>query len=779
MAEGAVTAPQTESDCGPPVARGRILVADDSPIVRAIVVGALRAAGYLVDEAEDGASALQLLDRGAYDVLLTDLRMPAVDGFGVLEFVRLRELSPEVVVLTGTHAQDINAAIRAMRLGANDFLMKPLTGPDQAVLSVDRAIEKKRQREALREAQARYQQLFERVPIGLYRTTSDGGFLEANPALLQMLGCPDRETLLSARAGDFYVCPEDRRRWQEVIERDGVVSRFELQLHRWDGSVLWVEDTARLVRDAAGRVVCYEGSLQDITERKRADEALRRSEAGFRLLFENNPHPMAVYDQETMQMLEVNEASVHHYGYSRDEFLARRVTDFCPPEDAPAMREELARRAAGTVTDGKVWRNRLKDGRLIDVEVASHGLEFAGRPGVLVVAHDITDRRRLEAQLRQAQKMEAVGRLAGGVAHDFNNVLTAISGYAELLLREIAADDSRHTKVLGILRGADQAAALTRQLLAFSRRQMVRPRVLDLNEVIDEMEDLLRRLIGEDVELVTRLDPGLGRIKADRGQIEQLLMNLAANARDAMPMGGRLAVETANLELDDAFVQGHVGAVTGRHVQLTVRDTGHGMDKETQSHIFEPFFTTKELGKGTGLGLATVYGIVKQAGGYIWVESDIGRGTSFTIYFPITDQPAEGGDRPVSVVGAEGGDETVLVVEDDEMVRALVGQALQAAGYRVLSAGDGDEALQLAHQHPSAIELMVTDVVMPGMNGPQLVERLHASRPETAILFISGYADSTVVRQQVLLAGSQFLQKPFTVESLLARVRILLDSAPA
>src|SRR5262245_12295816 len=324
MPGGAVTAPLIEPDSGPAEARGRVLLADDSPIVRAIVAGALRAAGYAVDEAEDGASALQLLEASTYDVLLTDLKMPAVDGFGVLEFVRLRELGPEVVVLTGTHAQDINAAIRAMRLGANDFLMKPLTGPDQAVLSVDRAMEKKRQREALREAQARYQQLFERIPIGLYRTTPDGAFLEANPALLQMLSCPSREQLLASRSTDFYICPEDRRRWQERIERDGVVSRFEQQLQRLDGTVLWVEDSARLVRDAGGRVVCYEGSLQDITERKRSDEALRRSEASFRLLFENNPHPMGVYDQETLQVLEVNEASVHHYGYSRDEFLAMR-----------------------------------------------------------------------------------------------------------------------------------------------------------------------------------------------------------------------------------------------------------------------------------------------------------------------------------------------------------------------------------------------------------------------------------------------------------------------
>jgi hypothetical protein len=765
---------RAEADC----ARGRVLVADDSQIVRAIVAGALRASGYDVDEAEDGASALALLEGGTYDVIVTDLRMPAVDGFGVLEFVRLRDLGPEVVILTGTHSQDISAAVRALRLGANDFLIKPLTGPDQAVLSVDRAIEKKRQREALREAQARYQQLFERIPIGLYRTTSDGRFLEANPALVQMLGCPSREALLSARAADFYACPDDRQRWQERIERQGVVSRFEKCLRRSDGTVLWVEDSARLVRDDRGHVVCYEGSLQDITERKRADEALRRSEAGFRLLFENNPHPMGVYDRETLEMLEVNEAAVHHHGYSRAEFLAMRITDLCPPEDVPALLAELTRRPSGAVAAGRPWRTRLKDGRVIDVEVASHGLEFAGRPGILVVAHDITERRRLEAQLRQAQKMEAVGRLAGGVAHDFNNVLTAISGFAELLQRETAVDDPRYAKVLGIIRAGDQAAALTRQLLAFSRRQMIRPRVLDLNDVIDEMQDLLQRLIGEDVELVADLDPALARVKADRGQLEQMIMNLAANARDAMPAGGRLTLETDNVVLDDAFVQGHVGAVPGRHVRLTVRDTGHGMDKETQFRIFEPFFTTKELGKGTGLGLATVYGIVKQAGGYIWVESDLGCGTSFEIYLAATEDAAEAADAPVISPGPAGGHETVLVVEDEEMVRVLISQALRLAGYRVLTAADGQEALRLAAEHAETIRLLVTDVVMPGISGPQLVDRLQPHRPDLRILYMSGYADSTIVRQQVLLAGHQFLQKPFTMESLLGRVRTLLDAAP-
>jgi PAS domain S-box-containing protein len=639
--------------------RGVVLLVDDSRLVRDIIGASLRTAGYTVQEAEDGAAAIGMLEVGRYDVVLTDLRMPGIDGFGVLEVVRQRQPDAELIVLTGTHAQDINTAVRALRLGAHDFLMKPLAGADQAVLSVDRAVEKKRQREALREAEARYGQLFDRVPIGLYRTSAEGRFLEANPALVQMLGCASREALLASDAASFHVEGSGRRRWLAMVERQGVVKQHEVALRRRDGSALWVEENARAVRDADGRLLYIEGSLQDITERKQAEEALRAQ----------------------------------------------------------------------------------------------------------------------TAQLRQSQKMEAVGRLAGGVAHDFNNLLTVITGYGDLLLKELPESHPRRRKVDEILKAAGRASDLVRQLLAFGRRQMVHPSVLDLNAVVADMGSLLRRLIGEDVELQTTLQPRLGRTTADRGQLEQVLMNLAVNSRDAMPAGGRLTIETADVELDEAFVQGHVGATGGPHVMLAVADTGEGMDEQTQSHVFEPFFTTKEMGKGTGLGLATVYGIVKQAGGYIALESRPGHGTTFRIYLPRT-QAAPSAKLPRIEGGARQGSETILLVEDEDMVRELAQQALELHGYGVVAAASGSEALAAAERHAGAIALVVTDVVMPGMNGPQLAERLAAARPGIRVLYMSGYNDTPSTRAVEGSCGG-LLQKPFTVEQLACRVRQVLDERPA
>ena len=508
-------------------------------------------------------------------------------------------------------------------------------------------------------------------------------------------------------------------------------------------------------------------------ERKRTEEQLHESERKYRLLFETNPEPMFVYDFETLRILAVNEAAVTRYGYSETEFLDLTIRDIRPPGEQMRLEAELANRPdAGAPRTGV--RHRAKDGTLFDVDLVARPLEFAGRRARLVLARDVTAHRQLEEQLRQSQKMEAVGQLAGGIAHDFNNLLTAILGSTQLLLHATPPGDSRREDAEEIRNAGLRAAELTRQLLAFSRRQVLAPRVLELNAVVANMEKMLRRLIGEDIELVISLDPAAGAVNADPGQLEQVLLNLVVNARDAMPSGGRVAVETARVTLADELVERRHRLPPGDYVRLTVADSGLGMDETTQAHLFEPFFTTKEVGKGTGLGLATVYGIVKQSGGYIWVYSEPGRGTTVKVYLPRVAGGAEAMPAP-EPQALRGGQETVLLVEDSAPVRALARRSLEAWGYTVVDAADGPAAVALATEHAGGIDLLVTDVVMPGMSGRELAELLGPARPSMKVLYTSGYTDDAMVRQGVLNAGVAFLQKPFVPETLARKVRAVLD----
>jgi len=511
-------------------------------------------------------------------------------------------------------------------------------------------------------------------------------------------------------------------------------------------------------------------------ERKRTEEQLHESERKYRLLFETSPEPMFVYDFATLRILAVNDAAITRYGYSEPEFLERTLRDIRSPDDQARLDAELSHRPEeGAVRTGV--RHRAKDGKVFEVDLVARPLDFAGRRARLVLAHDVTAQRHLEEQLRQSQKMEAVGQLAGGIAHDFNNLLTAILGSTQLLLQNMPSGDPRREDAEEVRHAGLRAAELTRQLLAFSRRQVLAPKVLELNAVVGNMDRMLRRLLGEDIELVTSLDPGAGAVNADPGQLEQVLLNLAVNARDAMPGGGRLSIETARLHLHEEHVERRHRLPPGDYACLVVTDTGVGMDDATQAHLFEPFFTTKEVGKGTGLGLATVYGIVKQSGGYIWVYSEPGRGTTVKVYLPRVPAATEAPVAPPPPKAVRGGHETVLLVEDAAPVRTLARRSLEACGYRVLDAADGPSALELSARHPSGIDLLVTDVVMPGMSGRELAERLAPERPEMKVLYTSGYTDDAMVRQGVLNAGVAFLQKPFVPDMLARKVREVLDGS--
>jgi two-component system, cell cycle sensor histidine kinase and response regulator CckA len=468
--------------------------------------------------------------------------------------------------------------------------------------------------------------------------------------------------------------------------------------------------------------------------------------------------------------------------YPPGELEGASTLDLVHPEDRPAAADLLAQATAERRGwSGVVFRWRHKDGSYRHLESnAVPTLDADGRlTGFQGADRDITERLRLEADLRQAQKMEAIGRLAGGVAHDFNNLLTVINGFSEMLLGDPTLDPNGRDLVAEIARAGDQAAALTRQLLAFSRKQVLAPRTLDLNVLVREMERMLVRLIGADVALSSSLDPDLGRVRADPGQLEQVLLNLAVNARDAMPDGGYLTVETRNVHLDAEYSQVSPGLVPGPYVLLAVTDTGVGMTPEVKAKIFEPFFTTKEPGKGTGLGLATVFGVVEQSGGHVEVYSEPGRGTSFKVYLPrLTD----GSDTPSSVDGwliVPRGTETILLADDDPGVRALSRLALQSYGYTVLDAADGDEAVRVGQAHTGPIHLLVTDLVMPRAGGREVAERLGPIHPESRVLFLSGYTDDALVRHGVLEAGVAFLHKPFTPTTLARKVREVLDAETA
>ena len=656
--------------------------------------------------------------------------------------------------------------------------------------------ESKRAEAALKETEARYRQLVEEVPAISYAAEAGavGPFLYLSPQVKKILGYRPEDCIADPMFWWNQLHEEDRAvALAEDSWEDGRPFQLEYRMKKQDGRYVWVRDEGVIYRDAETGKRMSRGVMIDITKQKEAEEALRDSEERYRTFVTQSsegifrmeydpPVPCRLPIEEQLAwgwqhgyMAECNDAMARMYGLaSAQELMGKPLSEFLVLHH-PVTRQfmEVFIRDGYRITDQESreidahGQKRIFRNTMVGTVINDHWVRSWG------ITRDVTERLQLEEQLRNAQQLEAIGRLAGGVAHDFNNILSIIMGHGELLLAA-GADERARNGLEQIQRAADRAASLTQQLLAFSRKQVLQPKVLDLNEAVADVQKMLARVIGEDIALVANLHPSLMPVKADPGQIEQVLMNLAINARDAMPQGGTLSMQTLNVEM--SADQGRDAELSpGQYVMLRVTDTGHGMDAETLPHIFEPFFTTKPMGKGTGLGLATVYGIVKQSGGSIQVESEAERGSEFRIYLPAAESGMHKGRAPSREQPVAGGWETILVAEDEPDLRELTRIFLEGYGYKVLEAGSADQAIKTAEISSEPIHLLLTDVIMPGMSGRQLAEKILSKRPETKIVYMTGYTDDMVVQHRVLEPGVRLLQKPFTRVDLAMKVRATLD----
>ena len=760
----------------------RVLMVEDVADDAALVERELRRAGITgaTRRVDSEGAYRDALRSFAPDIILTDHSLPT---FGAADALRIAMLeAPDTPVIVVTGSLDEETAAEYIKAGAADYVVKhhlERVGPAVVrALDLRRArAEQARAEEARRQGEERFRALIEHGADAVALVAPDGTLLFASHSIERLLGFTPAE--LVGHPGFERVHPDDLPRvhaaLRDIIANPGTPAGLELRWRHKDGSWRYIDGVAvdRLAEPAVGAIVV---NFRDVSERRTAEAALRDSEERYRTLVEGvRDIIFALSPEGTISSL--NPAFETITGWRREAWVGQPFERLVHAEDLPLALELLGRVVRGELRPASQFRVRTaKSDYRVGEFSATPQLHEGRLVGILGIGRDVTERVQLEQQLRQAQKMEAVGRLAGGIAHDFNNILTAITGYADLLLEDLGATDPRRQDADEIHKAADRAAGLTRQLLAFSRQQVLQPTVLEVNKLVSDLEKMLRRLLGEDVALTTQLAPTTGRVKADPGQLEQVIMNLAVNARDAMPNGGKLTLETGNVDLDESYATDHYPARAGPFVMLAVSDTGTGMSEETQAHMFEPFFTTKEKGKGTGLGLATVYGIVKQSGGFIWVYSEVGHGTTFKLYLPRVQELAERASQPAQTPArAARGTETVLVVEDEAPVRSVARQVLERHGYTVLEAPSAEAALDIATRYSGAIHLLLTDVVMPGLNGRELATRLADLRPDARVIFMSGYTDDAVTRHGVLEPGSAYVQKPFTPDAIARKVREVLD----
>jgi two-component system cell cycle sensor histidine kinase/response regulator CckA len=761
-----------------------VLLLEDSPVDADLILHELRSGGYdpVARRVESRGEMLEALNQGTWQIVLLDYTLEgggtALDALAELA---KRGVDVPAILISGVIGEE--EAADALRAGARDFVNKGnLTRLVPAVARELHQVEARRQQregvQALRESEQRLRLALGAGGMASWEWDLASGRLHWSETLEAMFGLGPGE--FGGTYAEFIelVHPDDRElvgaSVDQAIARDSPAVVYRAV---WpDKTVRWHERKSQRVLNAEGQCEVMVGVTFDVTGREEAAQVLRESEERFRLIAEHAHDLIALLDVEGRYRY-VSPSSESILGYPAGVLLGTAASELIHPDDWKASWTW----GAGTLLE---MRLRKADGSWLWVEGLSNEIAGPGETQFALIARDVSERKRaeaakerLEAELRQAHKMEAVGLLAGGIAHDFNNLLTVISGYTEILLRRLGREGEGSKEIAEVSKAAVQAARLTKQLLAYSRKQVFEVRALDLNELVTETHTMLARVIGENIEFSTKLGENLGSVNGDDGQIEQIVMNLVVNARDAMPAGGRLLLETANVTVTYDSPDTRADA-PGDYVVLAVTDTGEGMDQATVGRIFEPFFTTKERGAGTGLGLATVYGIVKQSGGHIEVESELGVGTTFRLYFPqVAEAPAPFSPKPADERSLTGS-ETVLLVEDEEALRQLGKEMLETYDYTVLLAGDGKAALEVARNHPEPIHLLMTDILMPRMGGIELAKRLSALRPDMKILYTSGYNDSGGSLSE-RVAGASYLQKPYAMEELARTVRELLDSAHA
>jgi len=763
-----------------------VLLVDDEPQVL-VALEDLLSDKFVVLKTTSPEGALELIrKRKEISVVISDQRMPSMSGDEL--FSRLGESSDAKRILV-TGFADLTGVIRAVNEGKLFAYVTKPWDPDDLRVKVDRAAQHFRMARELTHERELLRDLMDNSPDGIYFKNRRLEFLSANRSFAQSLGLADPEDVVG-------------KRLDEIVDRDDIAISIakdeEAQvIHRGEtivdhvrargpeGSRRWISDTKAPIRSPDGSVVGLVGISRDVTTRIEAEGALRQQTTVLNSILDSMAEGVVVVDPDGKFVL-VNPEAQRLLGHTASDLRAEDWLSKCGisvpqgPESGVDPADPLRRAMAqGAAIETEITIQNDRAARPVTAMLRAVPLTSATwtRPGGLLVLRNVTDQRVLERKLREVQKMEALGQLAGGVAHDFNNLLCVMSACGQTLLEQIREGDPMRQDVEPILEAAERGAGLTRQLLAFGRRQLTQPKNLELNRVVSSLRGVLLRLIREDVELRLALSEGLGLVHADQVQIEQILMNLVVNARDAMPQGGRVTIATENATLGGDSIPPS-GALEGRYVVLTVSDTGVGMTREVQNRMFEPFFTTKEIGKGTGLGLASVYGIVQQSGGTIRVESEVGRGTTFRIYLPRVEAmasvtasanvPASGRSRPPRGT-------TVLVVEDDVPLRRVTGRILRHQGYNVLEAGDVEHARKIFSESADSIDLLLTDVVMPKTSGPELARELSAQRPSLRVLFVSGYAGTSMTAEEAALVAKTHLDKPFTAGALLEKIRTVLE----
>ncbi|NPU98309.1 MAG: response regulator [Candidatus Omnitrophica bacterium] len=752
-----------------------ILVVDNDDAGRDTTVKMIRKAGFPVMEAASGIETLEKACAGP-GLMVLEVDLPDMSGFEICRKIKENPATAHIPVLhLSATSLDDQSKVKGLNCGADAYLTQPVE-LSVLIATINALLRMKQAEEKMTRLARQWQSTFDAVKDAIFILDADQRVVRTNQAADKLFQRPvDAMTgrhcweIVHGTTEPIPECPLLRVR--QSLQRE----TRELRMGEF-----WFEVTVDPILDAENRLTGVVHIMSDITERKQAEERIRQSEESYRNIFQNAQVGLFRTRISDGKILESNDQLARMFGYNnREEFIAEYATwkNYVDPGTRERMLEQIHQNGFIENFEARFYR---KDRSIFWARYSARLYPEQG--WIEGVAQDITEHKRVEEeraklqeQLQQAQKLESIGRLAGGVAHDFNNMLSVVLGYGEIILGDLHQEDPLRDKVQEMVNAGQRAKALTSQLLAFSRKQTLQPQVLDLNNQIRNIEKMLRRLLAEDIELSLILAKDLPWVLFDPGQLDQVIINLAVNARDAMPKGGRLLIETSVVDLDEAYAAAHHEINPGKYVMLAFTDTGYGMDKETSSRVFEPFFTTKEKGKGTGLGLSTVYGIVKQSGGHIWVYSEPDKGTTFKIYFPPTEEKPKAQEEIVIPQALSSGGH-ILVVEDDMSVRNLVKILLSSLGYTVTIAANGDEALRLVEKKGVKPDLVITDVVMPKMSGKELIDRLRKTYPLLKALFISGYTDNAIAHHGVLDPGTPFIQKPFTIHDLSRKVREMLGS---